>query len=77
MSAHVLVRRGDASAEVEGVLKEIRAAGGTPEAAGFLRYFFVTRAEQTVVMTASRESPLAAALRGRKGWSEPGDEPLR
>lgn len=77
MTAHVMVRRGDASAEVEAVLKALRDAGGTPEAAGFVRYFYVTRADQTVVMVASKESPIAAELRGKKGWSEPGDVPLR
>jgi hypothetical protein len=37
---------------------------------------FVTQAKQTVLMLTSRDSPLAADLRGR-GWMEPGDKPLR
>lgn len=77
MTAHVFTRRGDASAEVEGLLREFRAGGGTPEEAGFVRYFYVTRAEQTVVLVASREAPFAVRLRALAGWQEPGDPPLR
>lgn len=76
MTAHVFTRRGDASAEVEGLLREFRA-DGTPEEAGFVRYFYVTRAEQTVVLVASREAPFAVRLRSLAGWQEPGDQPLR
>lgn len=73
--AHVFVRRGDAAADVEALLAEVRARGSTPEAEGFIRYFFVTRAEQTVVMVRDRGAPFAAALRARRGWREPADEP--
>lgn len=39
--------------------------------AGVHRAFFVTRANQTVVMAAHPASPVVAPLRAR-GWSEPG-----
>ena len=39
--------------------------------AGFRKYFFVAKADQTVVMVESRGSPLAASLRSRPGWTEP------
>jgi hypothetical protein len=64
----VFVARGDARAEVDRLLGEL---GLAPEAAGFRKYFYVAKAEQTVVMTLGRDTPLAAALRGRRGWSEP------
>jgi hypothetical protein len=67
---HVLTRDGDASREVEEAVRTI----GTPEQAGLHRYFFVSRAHQTVVMTQSPDAPLARSLRGREGWREPGDE---
>jgi hypothetical protein len=37
---------------------------------------YVTRADQTVLMTESRDTALAAEMRGRPGWVEPGDRPL-
>jgi hypothetical protein len=66
----VFVRRGDATAELEQLLA---AAGDTPHAAGLRKFFYVSRADQTVVMVVSRDAPLGRALRGRKGWSEPID----
>jgi hypothetical protein len=65
---HVFVRRGDARAEVDGVLRELEL---TPEQGGLHKYLFVTKADQTVVMLASPQAPLAGALRGRRGWAEP------
>ena len=66
---HVLTCDGDALREVNDALRSI----GTPESAGLYRHFFVTRANQTVVMTTGPEAPLAAALRRRPGWREPTD----
>ena len=74
---HIFTKDGDARAEVDAVLAGLAERGMTREAAGFNKYLHVTRAEQTVVFVDSRESPLSAALRGRPGWREPGDEPLR
>jgi hypothetical protein len=74
---HVLTRGGDARAEVDDALRALEARGVSREASGFHKYLHVTRAEQTVVMVARRDCPLAAELRGRRGWSEPGDVPLQ
>lgn len=73
---HVMVKRGDALAEIDAALAALQARGVSREASGFHKYLHVTRAEQTVVMVESRESPLAAELRARGGWTEPGDRPL-
>ena len=64
----VFIARGDARAEVDRLLKELAP---TPEAAGFRKYFYVQKADQTVVMVIGRDTPLALALRARKGWMEP------
>lgn len=64
---HVLIKQGDASAEVEAALVRL----GSPADAGLHRYFFVSRADQTVVMAAAPDAPLAALLRAGRGWSEP------
>lgn len=74
---HILTHSGNARAEVDDALRALAARGVPREASGFHKYLHVTRAEQTVVMVARRDSPLAAELRGRRGWSEPGDVPLR
>ena len=64
---HVLTRDGDATMDVEAALR------GMPDGKGGLhRYFYVSRANQTVVMTMSASSPIADALRRRDGWREPG-----
>jgi hypothetical protein len=73
---HVLTRSGDARAEVDDALRALAARGVAREASGFHKYLHVTQAEQTVVMVAARDCPLAAELRGRTGWGEPGDVPL-
>jgi hypothetical protein len=73
---HVMTKRGDALAEVDDALRALGERGVSREAAGFHKSMHVTRADQTVVMVGGRDAPLAAELRGR-GWSEPGDEPLR
>lgn len=67
-SYHVFTRRGDARAEVDGILREL---GVTPERGGLHKYLFVTKADQTVVMVSGADAPLAAALRERRGWLEP------
>jgi hypothetical protein len=73
---HVLTRGGDALAEVDAALAALAARGMDREGSGFRKAFFVTRADQTVVMVARRDAPLAAELRARAGWREPGDQPL-
>jgi hypothetical protein len=77
MAYHVLIRKGDALAEVDAALKALEGRGVSREASGFHKYMHVTQAAQTVVMVQHRDAPLAAELRGRPGWSEPGDVPLR
>ena len=67
----VFVKRGDALAEVEAVLREL---GVRPEEGGLHRSFFVTKADQTVVTTTTEGAPLARALRSRPGWTEPREE---
>ena len=74
---HVFTKKGDARGEVDDALRALEARGVTREASGFHKYLHVTQAEQTVVMIESRESPLSGELRGRAGWAEPGDVPLR
>lgn len=73
---HVLIKPGDALAEVDRALADLKARGVSREDAGFHKYMYVTQARQTVLMVATRQSPLAAELRGRPGWAEPGDVPL-
>jgi hypothetical protein len=74
---HVFVRDGDALSEVDDALGALAARGVPREASGFAKYMHVVQAKQTVVMIESRDSPLAAELRGRPGWREPGDVPLK
>lgn len=73
---HVLTRPGDGLAEVDAALAALAARGIDRAASGFRKAFFVTRADQTVVTVAARESALAAELRALAGWREPGDSPL-
>jgi hypothetical protein len=73
---HVFIKRGDARAEVDAALRTLEQGGVTREASGFHKYIHVTQAEQTVLMLTARDAPLAAALRGRPGWTEPGDVSL-
>ena len=65
----VFVRPGDALAEVDALVREL----GGADAAGLHRHMYVTRADQTVVMTTTPDVPLAAALRTRPSWLEPTD----
>jgi hypothetical protein len=74
---HVLIHKGDALADVDAALKALEGRGVSREEAGFHKYMHVTQAAQTVVMVQSRQSPLAAELRARPGWTEPGDVPLQ
>lgn len=64
---HVLTKPGDALAEVQTTLE----ACGPAASAGLHRSFYVTRADQTVVMAADAQAPIALELRRRGGWSEP------
>jgi hypothetical protein len=64
----VFIRRGDARAEVDRLVREL---GPTAEKAGFQKYIYASQADQTVVMTSGRDAPLANALRTRPGWDEP------
>lgn len=73
---HVFTRAGDAVREVEAALKALEGRGVTREGAGLYKCMYVTRADQTVLMTESRSSALAEEVRGRGGWAEPGDRPL-
>ena len=77
MPYHVLIHSGDALAEVEDALRALEARGVSREASGFHKVMHVTQARQTVVMAEDRDSAIAAELRGRAGWTEPGDVPLR
>lgn len=73
---HVFTRAGDAVREVEAALKALEARGVTRDGAGLYRCMYVTRADQTVLMTETRSTALAEEVRGRGGWAEPGDKPL-
>lgn len=69
---HVLTHRGDARAEVDRALAELKRELGPEADTGFHKHMYVTKADSTVVMVDSATSPLARALRGRPGWDEPG-----
>lgn len=73
---HVFTRAGDAVREVEAALDALKARGVSRDGAGLYKCMYVTRADQTVLMTESRDTELAAEVRARGGWAEPGDEPL-
>jgi hypothetical protein len=64
----VFIKRGDSRGEVDALIRELAL---TPEAAGLQKYIYATQANQTVVMVADREAPLARSLRNRLGWLEP------
>ena len=64
----VFIKRGDARAEVDGIMTRL---GSTPDHLGFRKYMYVAKADQTVVMVADRQSPLAGVLRAEPGWTEP------
>jgi hypothetical protein len=64
----VFIARGDALAEVD---RLVRSLAPTPADAGLHKCFYVAKADQTVVMSTGRDTPLAAALRARREWSEP------
>ncbi len=73
---HVFIKGGDAVREVEGALDALKKRGVARHDAGLYKCMYVTRANQTVLMTESSATALAAEMRGRPGWSEPGDKPL-
>jgi len=66
----VLIRAGDAIAEVD---QGLRSLGIAAEAAGLHRVLFVTRANQTVAMVHHLDTPIATLLLGR-GWTAPGTD---
>ena len=74
---HVFTRPGDAVREVEAALAALKSRGVDRSGAGLYKCMYVTRADQTVLMTETRDTPLAQEVRGRGGWAEPGDKPLR
>ena len=73
---HVFIKGGDAVREVEAALDALKKRGVSREGAGLYKCMYVTRADQTVLMTESTGSELAREMRGRPGWTEPGDRPL-
>lgn len=73
---HVFTRAGDAVRDVETAVEALKARGISKADAGLYKCMYVTRADQTVLMTESRDSALASEIRGRGGWAEPGDKPL-
>jgi hypothetical protein len=73
---HVFVKAGDALGDVEAALAALAARGTSKDEAGLYKAMYVSRADQTVVMTETGHSRLAAELRGRPGWDEPGDRAL-
>ena len=75
-SKHVFLKRGDARGEVDAALARLAARGVAREASGLDKCIHVTQAEQTVLMVDGRDTPLAAEMRGKPGWTEPGDVPL-
>ena len=73
---HVFTKQGDATAEVEAALAALKEKGIGKEACGMYKCMYVTRAGQTVLMVETADTPLAREMRGRRGWTEPGDRPL-
>lgn len=70
----VFIKRGDASAEIDGLVREL---GGSAAEAGLHKCIFAAGVMQTVAMVTSPDAPLAQRLRSRKGWTEPGAAPRR
>jgi hypothetical protein len=68
---YIFTRQGDGSGEVEEIARKLRASLGSDEAAGFVKYIYVTQADSTVVFLSSPDAPFAAELRRRRGWMEP------
>ena len=59
---HVLTRTGDGLADVESALARLAARGIDRTEAGFQKAFFVTRADQTVVLDGSAADALAVGI---------------
>jgi hypothetical protein len=68
---YIFTRQGDGTREVEEIQRRLRASLGSDEAAGFVKFFYVTQADSTVVFLASPDAPFAAELRRGRGWLEP------
>ena len=73
---HVFIKGGDAVREVEVALDALKKRGVGRDGAGLYKCMYVTRADQTVLMTETGGTALALEMRGRPGWSVPGDRPL-
>jgi hypothetical protein len=73
---HVFIKSGDSVREVEAALDALKGRGVSRDGAGLYKCMYVTRANQTVLMTETRDTALAAEMRGRPGWMEPGDQAL-
>jgi hypothetical protein len=73
---HVFTKPGDAVREVEAALQALKTRGISKQDAGLYKCMYVTRADQTVLMTETADSALATEVRARGGWMEPGDKPL-
>lgn len=69
---HVFTKKGDARAEVDKGVAELKRMHGPDVDTGFNKYMYVTKADMTVVMVGAAGSLLAGVLRGRPGWTEPG-----
>ena len=69
---HVFTKKGDARAEVDKALAEMKRMYGPDVDVGFGKYMYVTKADMTVVMVGAADSLLAGVLRRRPGWTEPG-----
>ncbi|HEX5872047.1 MAG TPA: hypothetical protein VFY65_16575 [Longimicrobium sp.] len=73
---HVFIKAGDSVREVETALDALKKRGISRQEAGLYKCMYVTRANQTVLITESRDTALASEMRGRPGWVEPGDKAL-
>ncbi len=72
----VFTKAGDARKEVDEILQSLKEASSADQhALGFHKHLYVARAGMTVVFVTGRTTPLAEALRERKGWTEPREKP--
>jgi hypothetical protein len=69
--SYIFTRQGDATAEVDEIARRLRGELGSDAASGFVKFFYVTKADSTVVFLAGPDAPFAAELRARRGWMEP------
>ena len=69
--SYIFTRPGDGTRDVEEIGKALRAQLGSDAAAGFVKFFYVTQADSTVVFLTGPDTPFAAELRKRRVWMEP------